>query len=214
MTLRLDADTQRAKQIQQDRHYIEIAKAMGLRGSCRRTRAGAVVVLGNRVVSTGFNGMPNGVANCDLGGCIRDYDKLGEPWRESEASDRTQLSHQALDDLFCVHAEQNAIRTAARFEIELDGATLYTRQNPCFACLKESVHVGISRIVYESWYGAKYSVVLRNLYIALYQHLTKGDPTNFEVVGGVRPAIESEGQPDVYAVDSDDAVALQPPPDF
>jgi deoxycytidylate deaminase len=204
MTLNLETDTQRAKQIQQDRHYIEIAKAVGLRASCQRSRAGAVIVLGNRVVSTGFNGVPNGFANCDQGGCFRRYDKLEESRRD-----------QAADQSICVHAEQNALRSAARFEIELVGATLYTRQSPCFACLKESVHVGISRIVYESWYGAQYSAVVRGLYIALYQHLTKGDPTNFEVVGGDHhPLIESDGQPDVYAVSSDDAVALRPPPNF
>lgn len=51
-----------------------------------------------------------------------------------------------------IHAEENAIVTAAKFGIKLDGGTLYTTVNTCYNCLKRVCQVGIKRIVY----GAEY----------------------------------------------------------
>lgn len=215
MSYEVDTGTQRAKQIQRDRYYMQMAKAVELRATCLGSRVGAVVVANNRVISIGYSGTPRGFPNCDEGGCISCYENmLAKSRRRSEVSDPARLSGQALDRCICIHAEKHALLAADRFEAELRGATLYTRQSPCFGCLKESVHVGIGRIVYERWYAAKYPIALRNLYIELSQHLTKGDPTNFEAVGGDRLEVESEGQPDAYAVDSDDAVAIEPPYGF
>ena len=69
-------------------------------------------------------------------------------------SDRGHVSGQALDRCICVHAEQNAIITAARFGIEVQESTLYTTQSPCFGCLKESLQAGLRRVVYAHEYQA------------------------------------------------------------
>lgn len=54
----------------------------------------------------------------------------------------------AYDLCICVHAEQNAILSAARFGIGIQGATLYTTTQPCFGCLKEMLQAKISQVYY------------------------------------------------------------------
>ena len=167
-------------------------------------------MLDNRVLSTGYNGTPTGFANCLEGGCVRCNDSLlYKQERAAEMTDPGHLPGAALDRCICVHAEQNSFITAAKFGIALRDATLYTTMSPCFGCLKEAIQVGIHRIVYYSWYPAKYSDALAEQYVALFQHLAEGDPIRFEALGGGRPLIEEEGPPDVYA--SPMGMPLKPP---
>lgn len=206
------SDRERRKQISRDRYYMGVAKAVERGANCYGTHVGAVVVLGNRVVSTGYNGTPAGFPNCDEGGCVRCRDSwLYKHERGSEMSDPSHVAGAALDRCVCVHAEQNAFLTAARFGIPLEGATLYTTVSPCFGCLKEATQVGIQRVIYKRWYEARYSRPLAEQYIALYTHLMGDSRLNFETLGGGRPQIEAEGQPDPYADLGDNVIALKPP---
>src|SRR5205814_5773759 len=54
-----------------DEYYIRIAQAVSFRSSCIKRKVGALIVLDNRIVSTGYNGTPRGTPNCDSGGCAR-----------------------------------------------------------------------------------------------------------------------------------------------
>lgn len=202
----------RAKQIERDQYYMGLADAVERGADCLGTKVGAVIVLENRVVSTGYNGTPSGFPNCEEKGCVRCYDRwLEKQGREEEMSDPAHVSGAALDRCVCVHAEQNAFITAARFGIRVDGSTLYTTQSPCFSCLKEAVQAGIRRIVYKQWYPAKYTTALAEQYRELYEMVTKGDPSRFEALGGERPPVEPEGQPDPLEEPGGDATPLQPP---
>lgn len=204
--------TERDKQIARDRYYMGIAEAVETGADCLGTHVGAVVVLENRVVSTGYNGTPEGFDNCSEGGCVRCRDRvLEKAGRFDEMSDPSHTAGKALDRCVCVHAEQNAFITAARFGIRVDHATLYTTWSPCFSCLKESVQAGIKRVVYRTWYQAEYSRDIADQYRRLYTHLTQGDPTKFEAIGGGRPEVETEGQPDPYAAEDGETVPLEPP---
>jgi dCMP deaminase len=119
--------------------------------NCLGSRIGALVVRDDRVISTGYNGTPDGMTNCNEGGCLscqdRVYEKQG---RLDQMSDESHVAGFALDRCVCVHAEQNALLSAARFGIAVEGATVYTTLSPCFSCLKESIQAGIGRIVYLS----------------------------------------------------------------
>jgi dCMP deaminase len=107
-----------------------------VRSNCQRRVVGAVIVVGDRVVVTGYNGTPSGLTNCLDGGCIRcgrdDIWELGT----------------AYDLCVCVHAEANCIATAARFGIAVAGGTLYTTHQPCMQCSKELVQAGITKVWY------------------------------------------------------------------
>lgn len=118
-----------------DDYYMGIAIAVRERANCKGRRVGAVIVRDNRIVSTGYNGTPEGFANCEDGGCIR-------------CQKRAEYSPGNYDICICVHAEQNAIVTAARFGISLEGATCYTTMRPCFSCTKEMLQAKIVRVVY------------------------------------------------------------------
>lgn len=46
----------------------------------------------------------------------------------------------------CVHAEGNAIATAARFGLSLEGSILYCTDQPCFGCSKELIQAGMTKV--------------------------------------------------------------------
>lgn len=121
-----------------DTYYMEIAFAVRQRANCTGNRVGAVLVLENRVVSTGYNGVPEGMTNCLDGGCLR-----------CTNPDKRFPSGTGYDLCICVHAEQNALLSAARFGIAVENATIYSTMEPCFGCLKELLQARVKRVVYR-----------------------------------------------------------------
>jgi len=134
-----------------DDYFINIAWVVSSRSNCLRRNVGALIVMERRIVSTGYNGTPFGVLNCNQGGCPRC------------ASDLPRQS--GYDWCFCVHAEQNAIALAARQGTATAGAYLYVTLRPCFGCLKEAVQAGIREIVYDQPFD--YSPELEEAYQTL-----------------------------------------------
>jgi dCMP deaminase len=117
-----------------DHYMMGIALAVRARANCLGSRVGAVIVVDRRIVSTGYNGTPAGMANCDEGGC----DRCGNRARYPAGA--------GYDVCICVHAEQNALLAAARFGIAVAGASIYTTSRPCFGCLKELLQAGVSAV--------------------------------------------------------------------
>lgn len=117
-------------------YFMGIALAVRRRANCRGSRVGAVAAREGRVISTGYNGTPQGFPNCLDGGCERCARREKYP------------SGTAYDLCVCVHAEQNALMAAARFGIALQGAVVYTTVRPCFGCIKEMLQVRVDRVYY------------------------------------------------------------------
>lgn len=134
-----------APQINLDRYYMDIARAVTARSNCKGRRVGAVVVRENRIVSTGYNGTPQGVTNCNDGGCARCDPASGVE------------SGTFYDLCLCVHAEENALLSAVRLGSGgLDGATIYTTVKPCFSCMRQLIQAGIKRVCYrDDWRNPK-----------------------------------------------------------
>ena len=126
------------KKVRPDRHqyYMGIAMAVRARANCLGNKVGAILVVEDRVVAAGYNGTPEDMKNCDEGGCDRclNREKYG--------------SGKGYDVCICVHAEQNALLSAARFGISVSGATLYTTMRPCFGCTKELLQAKINAVYY------------------------------------------------------------------
>lgn len=120
---------------QPDDYYMNIALAVRRRANCKRSRVGAIIVKNNRIISTGYNGVPEGMTNCLDAGCFR-------------CSNENFPRGKGYDLCICVHAEQNALLAAARFGISVEGAHLYTTMQPCYGCAKELRQAHISRVVY------------------------------------------------------------------
>ena len=108
------------------------------RSSCLRRSVGAVLVKDKRILATGYNGAPAGMAHCEEAGCLRD--QLHIP-----SGERHELCR-------CLHAEQNAIIQAARQGTEIKDSTLYCTTAPCSLCAKMLINAGVTRIVYEGSY--------------------------------------------------------------
>ncbi|MBX7135074.1 MAG: dCMP deaminase family protein [Fimbriimonadaceae bacterium] len=127
-----------ATRLDRDCYYMGIAIAVRDRANCQGRRVGAVLVREDRVIATGYNGTPTNMLNCDEGGCHRC------------ANPEQFASGTGYDLCICVHAEQNALLTAARFGIAVDGSVLYTTVRPCFGCTKELLQAGISKVYFLS----------------------------------------------------------------
>ncbi|MFW6180929.1 MAG: deoxycytidylate deaminase [Spirochaetota bacterium] len=119
-----------------DHYFMNIAVVVASRATCLRRRVGAVITQGKQIVSTGYNGAPQGMSHCLDIGCARENVPSGT---------RSELCRGA-------HAEQNAINFAARYGISIAGATLYTTHLPCSWCAKSIVNAGIERVVFLNDY--------------------------------------------------------------
>jgi dCMP deaminase len=121
---------------ERDDYFMGIARAVRRRADCLGNRVGAIIVLDRRIISTGYNGTPEGMPNCSEGGCHRCARRERYP------------AGTGYDLCICVHAEQNALLAAARFGIAVEGASVYTTMQPCFGCVKEMLQARIHAVAY------------------------------------------------------------------
>lgn len=121
-----------------DTYYMGIAVAVLARADCTRRKVGAVVVLGDRIVSTGYNGAPSGQPGCLTNGAC--------PRGQLSALDVAPGSSYDTGPGSCIalHAEQNAILRAGR---DCRGATLYVTEEPCDGCSRLIAGAGFARVV-------------------------------------------------------------------
>ena len=117
---------------------MAIADLAATRSTCLRRQVGAVVVKDKRILSTGYNGAPRGLAHCLDIGCLRE--ELGIP-----SGERHELCR-------AIHAEQNAVVQAATSGVDITGGTIYTTTFPCSLCSKIIINSGIDRIVCRKGY--------------------------------------------------------------
>ena len=121
-----------------DEYFMQIAREVGTRSTCLRRHVSALIVRDKRILSTGYNGAPRGVAHCEETGCLRE--QLGIP------------SGQRQEICRGLHAEQNAIIQAALHGVSVDDATVYVTHQPCITCAKMIINSGIVRAVCANSY--------------------------------------------------------------
>jgi dCMP deaminase len=123
-----------------DDYFMQIAALVAQRSTCLRRHVGALLVSNRRILATGYNGAPQGLAHCaELGGCLRE--QLGVP-----SGERQELCR-------ALHAEQNAIIQAAVHGVELNEVTCYCTTQPCVTCAKMLINANVCRIVYAGGYA-------------------------------------------------------------
>jgi dCMP deaminase len=119
-----------------DTYFMNIARVVASRANCVKRQVGAVIVSDRRIISTGYNGTPRGVTNCNEGGCPRCA-------AVAEAGTR-------LDECLCSHAEENSITQAAYHGVTLREGVIYTTFSPCLMCTKMIINAGMREVVYGS----------------------------------------------------------------
>lgn len=118
-----------------DEYYLGIARAVATRADCTRRKVGAIVVQGDRIVSTGYNGAPAGRPGC----------------ASESACPRGLRSHDEIppnapySNCIAVHAEANALLRASW--PDLRGASLYLTHPPCHECSRLISAAGIARVI-------------------------------------------------------------------
>ena len=121
-----------------DEYFMSIAELVSGRSTCLRRSTGAVLVKEKRILATGYNGVPKGLAHCEDVGCLREQ-------RQIPSGTRHELCRG-------IHAEQNAVIQAAKHGIAMDGATAYCTHQPCVLCAKILLNAGVVDIVYRDEY--------------------------------------------------------------
>jgi dCMP deaminase len=151
-----------------DAYFMGIALAVRSRANCTGRRVGAVVVRERRILSTGYNGTPSAMTNCEDGGCHRC------------AHPEEYASGEGYDVCICVHAEQNALLAAARFGVAIEGCTIYTTLQPCFGCLKELLQASVREVCYlapwQSRFGEQYAALVTRLGADRFRRVVIDDP--------------------------------------
>lgn len=116
-------------------YFQNITEAVAMQSTCKRRAVGAVLVKDKRILATGYNGNPSGMAHCTV--CVRGN------------------SGKDLDLCTGVHAEANVFYQCAKFGINAEGADLFCTTFPCNECLKGLIQVGIKRLFYRDYYLLK-----------------------------------------------------------
>lgn len=148
------------KRVDKDNYYLDIAETILERATCLRRKWGAVIIKNDEVVATGYNGAPRKRKNCnDLGYCTREEFNIPR-------GERYEMCRS-------VHAEQNAIISAARKDI-IDG-TMYIvgmdsktnkyveKSMPCAICKRIIINSGIKSIIIRDTKDSYREVLVQEL---------------------------------------------------
>lgn len=119
---------------------MQIAVDVSTRATCLRRQVGAVIVRDKRILTTGYNGSPMGLAHCTDVGCH-------------------MVNNHCVR---CLHAEQNAIIQGAYFGVSTEGSTLYCNAQPCNMCAKMIVNAGIVKVVIGGEYPDEFALEVLN----------------------------------------------------
>ena len=113
-------------------YFMAIAEVVATRSTCDRASVGAILVQGDHIIATGYNGAPSGLDHC------------------------SDVGHD-IEDNHCVrvvHGEENAIIQAALYGVSTKGATCFCTTRPCFNCTKLLYSAGIGTVVFKDEYAS------------------------------------------------------------
>jgi dCMP deaminase len=114
-------------------YFMRIAELTANLSYAKRLSVGAVIVKGNKVLATGYNGMPTGWENV----C------------ETEADGELKTKPEVL------HAETNAIAKVAQSTESSEGATMFCTHAPCIDCAKLIYQSGIQTLYFKEYYRSQ-----------------------------------------------------------
>ena len=159
------------KRIDWDNYFMYQALLLSQRATCERLKVGAVLVKGNRIVSTGYNGSVSGETHCVDKGCY-------------------------LQDGHCVrtlHAEANAIIQCAKLGVSTDDTTIYVTHFPCLQCTKQILQAGVTEICYLNNYrNTEYAEHLYNIKGVTVRKISVDDKYVLELEDNIKESKEDE----------------------
>lgn len=114
---------------------MKVAELTSTLSYAKRLQVGSVIVKGNKILATGYNGMPSGWDNeCEI----------------VEMDDN--FSKQLVTKQEVLHSETNAIAKVSASTESSEGATMFCTHAPCIHCAKLIYQSGIDRLYYRNTY--------------------------------------------------------------
>lgn len=135
-------------------YYLAIAKAVAMRSICisHKRGYGAIIVVNDAIVSTGYSGPPRGAKHCEV--CCR--------------VNQDSLKASTYEECPSCHAEDNCVTGAARTGVKIYGGDIYvygvTKKGHAFdveicdRCKRVLLNAGIKKAIIKDLYG--YRVLL------------------------------------------------------
>ena len=157
-----------------DQYFMQLASFAAQRSNCMKRRVGCVLIRERRIISTGYNGTPRGIRNCNEGGCesrphlIRvtyslTHDKVQDVMTDmdpvlvlrlvSAFMQRRMLCSKLGGSGFRTVQHCIAIRRYHRSVQTLPLTLRATQSCPCLTCSIKIAQVGISEVVYNQGYS-------------------------------------------------------------
>ena len=143
-------------------YYMDIAELTSKLSSAIRLNVGAVIVKGNKILGTGYNGMPTGWTNeCEYkeymnaakAGFMPQEDILEKfPFEEYDPEVGANRRYRLVTKDEVLHAEMNVISKVSSSTESSEGATLFVTHAPCIHCAKAIYQSGIKQVYYRDAY--------------------------------------------------------------
>lgn len=119
-------------------YYMKVADLTSTLSYAKRLQVGSVIVKGNKILATGYNGMPSGWDN------------------ECETTEIVELDEKFIKQLVTkqevLHSETNAIAKVSASTESSEGATMFCTHAPCINCAKLIYQSGINSLYYRNTY--------------------------------------------------------------
>ena len=129
-----------------DQRFMEMAETVAEWSSCYQPNrhVGAICVKDKRILTTGYNGAPQGIISCaERGECLRRIKDIPSGTRQ--------------EICYAVHSEQNAIIQAAKIGVSLEGSVMYVTHQPCILCTRMIINSGIKKVIYKNGYPDEFA---------------------------------------------------------
>ena len=105
------------------RRFLRLAAEIAEFSKDPSTKVGCILVRDRRIISTGYNGFHRGISDS--------FDRLLDRDKKYEMT---------------VHAEINAVTTAALHGVSTEGSTAYVTFQPCSRCAAVLINAGIKEV--------------------------------------------------------------------
>ena len=119
-------------------YYMNVAELTSKLSYAKRLQVGAVIVKGNKILATGYNGMPSGWDN----NCEDEITVFINGLDEKELRTKPEV----------LHAESNALMKVSASTESSQDSTLFCTHAPCIECAKLIFQSGINSVYYRNQY--------------------------------------------------------------
>ena len=159
-------------------YYMDIADLTSKLSSAIRLNVGAVIVKGNKILGTGYNGMPTGWTNeCEYKEYMPGDSRDGQlyPLQEYDSTVESNRRYRLVTKDEVLHAEMNCLMKVAASTESSEGAIMFCTTAPCIHCAKAIYQSGIKELVYKDTYRSEDGLMFLEKCGVKLTHLIKND---------------------------------------